>query len=523
MTARDSGQIECDRLTTQRLLDDQRSAKERNRLGQFATPSALALEVAQFVRQYWEDSVPIHFADPAIGTGAFFAALLGAFGPDQIASATGVELDERFVATARDLWEPMGLDVLSGDFTQSETLSRSHERPNLILTNPPYVRHHHMPLPEKQRLQAIAERAVRLSVNGLAGLYVYFVLIAHEWMQDEGLAAWLIPSEFMDVNYGVALRRYLREQVTLLALHRFDPREVQFDDALVSSAVVVFRKTPPRSDHRARFTFGGSLLHPTTAEEVALAELREAHKWSTFPRNGYAAPEVPLPGQPALADFFKVQRGLVTGANEFFILERERARVLELPEQFLQPILPSPRYLRVAVVEPEEDGYPRIQPQMCLVNCDLPEDEVRERYPALWRYLATAEAAGILSGYLVRGRKPWYRQESRTPAPFVCTYMGRGVDERRPFRFIWNRSQAVVPNVYLMLYPRGGVKRLLDEHPEAHEEVFAFLQEICGDDLRSEGRVYGGGLHKIEPKELGRVSAARLAVRFPEIVDRLAL
>ena len=55
-------------------------------------------------------------------------------------------------------------------------------------------------------------------------------------MADDGLAAWLIPSEFMDVNYGRAIKEYLLNQVTLLRIHRFDPSDVQFNDALVSSA-----------------------------------------------------------------------------------------------------------------------------------------------------------------------------------------------------------------------------------------------------------------------------------------------
>jgi len=103
-------------------------------------------------------------------------------------------------------------------------------------------------------------------VHGLAGLYVYFVLLATAWMADGGYAAWLIPSEFMDVNYGAVLKRYLTDHVTLIRVHRFDPADVQFDDALVSSAVLVFQKTPPPPDHVVAFTFGGTLLITSTAK-----------------------------------------------------------------------------------------------------------------------------------------------------------------------------------------------------------------------------------------------------------------
>ena len=85
--------------------------------------------------------------------------------------------------------------------------------------------------------------SLNMDISGLAGLYCYFLLLCHDWMEERGLAVWLIPSEFMDVNYGAALRRYLTERVTLLHIHRFCPTDVQFTDALVSSAVVVFRKS----------------------------------------------------------------------------------------------------------------------------------------------------------------------------------------------------------------------------------------------------------------------------------------
>ncbi len=80
-------------------------------------------------------------------------------------------------------------------------------------------------------------------------------------MEDGGHAAWLIPSEFMDVNYGAALKDYLTT-ATLNRVHRFDPDNVQFGDALVSSVVLVFRKVAPSSGHRIEFTFGGTLDRP---------------------------------------------------------------------------------------------------------------------------------------------------------------------------------------------------------------------------------------------------------------------
>jgi hypothetical protein len=189
----------------------------------------------------------------------------------------------------------------------------------------------------------------------------------------------------------------------------------------------------------------------------------------------------------------------------------------ELPERFLRPILPSPRHLKVTVIDADVDGYPRIDRQLCVIDCDLPEPVVEQSHPALWDYLQTAESLGVKDGYLVRKRTPWYKQEQREPCPFLCTYMGRGSDDRQPFRFILNRSRAIGTNLYLMLYPVHGLATMLRAHPERAVDVFELLRSVTGHELRGEGRVYGGGLNKIEPSELGRVSAGSFVSRWPEL------
>ena len=510
--------VEARRQVVQAELDARRPEAERNRLGQFATPNALAVEITRYVQALASGSLPaFHFADPSIGTGSFYSAALTVFGAGRIERAVGVELDPAFCDAARALWGDAGLEVVRGDFTQVVASDERPPSPNLILANPPYVRHHHLKREDKLRLQALVRQMTGVEIHGLAGLYVYFLLLATAWMEDGGYAAWLIPSEFMDVNYGAALKRYLTDRITLIRVHRFDPDDMQFGDALVSSAVLTLRKTAPPSEHVVEFSFGGALGAPHSCESIPVGRLRESRKWTAYP--GHARNDRRTSADekgPTLGDFFRIRRGIATGSNQFFILERAEAERRRFPDQYLRPILPSPRRLQTTVIEPDPKGYPLLDRPLCVIDCDLPEGVLKERHPPLWDYLQTAEQLGVRHGYLVGKRTPWYKQERREPAPFLCTYMGAAPMKNDPSGSSGiARGPSARTSTSCFTQGTNWRRCCVDTPPAA--DVFALLGEVTGQELRGEGRVYGGGLNKIEPNELARISATPFVQRWPEL------
>ena len=342
----------------------------------------------------------------------------------------------------------------------------------------------------------------------LAGLHCYFILSAHKWLSPDAICGWLIPSEFMDVNYGEKLKEYLLNKVHLIRVHRYNPENCKFDDALVSSCVVWFKNETMENNYNVEFSYGGTLEKPEVSRNVDRNTLGKSRKWTHFPTKDE---QLPNTHTPTLGDFFTIKRGLATGDNDFFILSKEKIEELNLDMNFFTPILPSPRYLKCNEVFSDNHGNPRLDTQYFLLSCTLSEEEVKKNHPSIWNYLSSGLDT-TAQKYLCKNRKVWYYQENRSATPFLCSYMGRGNDEHAaPFRFILNHTSAIATNSYLMLYPKTVLQEAIAQTPNILHEVWNALSNITANNLECECRVYGGGLKKIEPKELSYVKCPRLA------------
>jgi predicted RNA methylase len=166
------------RFELQEQIDAAKAQGERNRLGQFATPSKLAADIVAHAVSLLSPRSKIRFLEPGFGTGPFYSAMLCQVPPSRIEAAVGYEIDPRYAKSAERLWKETALRLYVADFTTTEPPKAEAAKYNLVVCNPPYVRHHHLSQNQKRELQRSIVRYLNFEMNGLGGLYTYFMVLS---------------------------------------------------------------------------------------------------------------------------------------------------------------------------------------------------------------------------------------------------------------------------------------------------------------------------------------------------------
>lgn len=487
--------LEERRYQLQLSLDSDKSQEQRNMLGQFSTPFSLAKDIVNYVLSIMPGENHPIMIEPACGMGVFFSALRDVTGHDRLDGCLGFEIDPFYYLPAAELWKETGVDLRCADFLSQEPFMAFP----LLIANPPYSRHHHIPSDQKQKLQETTFRHTGIRPSGLSGLYCYFMMLSTRWLQAGGLSCWLVPSEFMDVNYGEAVKQYLLENVDLVRIHRFDERDLQFSDALITSSVVIFRNQTP-SGNPILFTYGSSVCHPSKVVEKDRKQLGSRQKWTHHFFDNPLRHRSSEPQKKVLGDYFEVKRGIATGCNSFFIVNTQTIERYQLPKEYLTAILPPPRVMKDDIVRGDDDNTDT-DSHLYLFSTSDDEETIASKHPSVLEYIKKGEEKRVHETYICSRHTPWYNCEKRRSAPFVIPYMGRGEKGRKPFRFILNQSDAIATNGYLMMYPKPEYAYLF-RNPNFAVSVWQHLKTITSKDFELSGRFYGGGLHKLEPREL---------------------
>ena len=167
--------------------------------GQFWTPDWVADAMVSYVLQSGSDTL----FDPGVGAGAFLRA--GRRRGGQNLKLRGREIDPAALLAASD--SGLTMEDMAGVELRDFALYPPNEKFGAVVANPPYVRHHRLSETAKICLHTFARDLIGRSIDGRAGLHVFFLLRCLNLLAHGGRLAFIVSVDICEGVYAKTLCR----------------------------------------------------------------------------------------------------------------------------------------------------------------------------------------------------------------------------------------------------------------------------------------------------------------------------
>ena len=448
------------------------SLDHRKKYAQFFTPKKIAEFMCHWVLQGKQKT---RVLEPAYGLGIFSRV----FAQNTNLPIDAYEIDKQIYASAVTAL-PNGVNLRNEDYFTCDWNTKY----DAIVCNPPYLKFHDY---DNATYIPDVNSHLGTKLNGFTNLYTLFLLKSIAQLQEGGRLAYIIPSEFLNSDYGVEVKRALIQSNTLQYIIVVDFTECAFDDALTTACILLCERTTDSVN--VRFSLVNNIENLNTCfrefVEYNTSELDANIKWKSYYEKGSSCKYNHL---VPFSKFAKVSRGIATGANEYFTFKPSKAYGYDIPEECLMPCICK------AVDAPQtfftQNEYAKLlngDKAVYLFNGTNALDN-----KSVLRYIHLGEESGINKRYLTASRSPWYAIENRPPAPIWVS-----VFNRSGLRFIRNEANIYNLTTFHCVYPKNTGVDI--------DVLFAYLiTDVAKEIFLDNSRQYGKGLVKFEPNDLNK-------------------
>jgi len=464
------------------------SLDHRKKFAQFFTPQNVAELMCQWVLGGKSVTTVL---EPAFGLGVFTRILLKSK-PDL--SIKGFDIDPQIFDRAHGIFSDCDNVNLS---LQDYMYNDWDNQYDGIICNPPYFKFHDYD--NKSVIKEIEHR-IGCPLNGFTNLYTLFILKSLYQLADNGRCAYIVPSEFMNSDYGTLVKSWLIKTGMLRYVFVFDFEENVFNDALTTSCILLFA-----NDKRTDKVCFQRIKSPSDLSEIEkavngyphdldsrrtlkLCDLNPDIKWRSYYKESNC---LHFKNLVPFSDYAKVMRGIATGDNDFFTFNESKANLHHINRKNLLPcICHSVDVEGLLFRETDFSLLREKDKKVFLLNAMVDATDA-----GVSSYLKKGEKKGVNLRHLTAHRTPWYAVERRSAAPIWVS-----VFNRSGLRFVRNEAGVANLTTFHCVYPRTTLFNDIST-----DLLFAYLitdtaRRIFEDNVRE----YGNGLRKFEPNDLNK-------------------
>jgi adenine-specific DNA-methyltransferase len=472
--------------------------------GGFYTPP----EIAEFLVNWAIQKPTAKILEPSCGDGVFFQPIvtrLSKLGASQKAISnqiTAVELDGIESKKAfGHLGNLLGVKSLpntyTGDFFAQINWHLGAKRYNTIVGNPPFIRYQNFP--EDYRETAFhLMRTVGLHPTKLTNAWLPFVAMCTDLLAENGRIAMVVPAELLQVNYAAELRQFLHDRLDHLTIITF--RYLVFKNILQEVVLIC-------GERNGGFNKGIRIIeiddikelkhfvHPPFEPHILNPMDHSKEKWTQYflaqEQNQLIRKMLAYPGLHKLGQLADVDVGIVTGLNDFFVLNNNQMKDIGA-EHFKTSLVSRSGHLKGGIEFTKKDWRDNIKDNLPAYLLTIPATPLKALPRSLSDYIKDGQAKGYHEGYKCRIRDPWYQ----VPSIWIPdAFMLRQIHDYP--KIIVNSANATSTDTIhrVRLHEGTNVKQLAGSF--FNSLTFAFAEIF--------GRSYGGGVLELEPSEAERL------------------
>lgn len=473
--------------------------------GGYYTPD----KISEFITGWAVRSSTDTVLEPSCGDGSFLNAIthrLSALGTKEKEirqNVIGIELDN----VEAEKSTQYGTTVICKDFFTyfKETVDEQIQF-DVIVGNPPFIRYQNFNEEYREVAFSLMNK-YGFKPNRLTNIWLPFLMLSCNALKCNGRLGMVIPAELFQVDYAAEARQFLSSFFDKLTIVTF--KRLVFDD--IQQEVVLLLGERGCDKHGIRVVELDGLTDLMAQGQTCLekAEFKELdHSRDKWVKYYLSNEELDLlrrlncdPRISNTTDLFEVNVGLVSGENDFFILNQQMVTDHNLQDTVVPIISRSEQLKGIQLTSEDFDNLVDAEKKVFLFAPGNAEPDTLTKNQKA--YIRHGEEKGYNKNYKCRIRPKWYH------VPPTWTADAFLIRQANLYpRMILNRKRALVTDTLHKVRFCNGI--------DGEQVAAAFLNTYTLALSETLGRSYGGGVLTFEPGEMRKV---RIPMKMAERLD----
>lgn len=452
--------------------------------GSYYTPSYLADFISKRVLSHFEGRTRMSILEPSVGDGSFIDEMKK---DDSIAiDLTALDINQNELNKASKKWSAKKASFINVDFLEySDTKKFS-----AIIGNPPYVKKNRLTKKQIELSKGI-HQSEGLTETSVKNIWTTFLIKANTLLVENGVLAFVLPSELLQVKFAEEVREYLKTEFERIEIFTFNDLmfECKGQDTIVLFA---YRKSNNKGEYFANIDSKKTLEENNFVlrnnDLLVSSKVKWTHHFLTSEELTFIDN---LKGKLKSVNHYSDSKpGIVTAANKFFIIDNATEKQYNL-SRHTKPIIQKGLFVNGSVVFSESDMENleiNNKPTKLLQLND--SDKISKK---LNEYLEVGVKEGIPDRYKCKIRNNWYVIPNISEKPEAFFFKRSHLYPK----LLKNDSNAFVTDSAYKVGMRNGY--------DINSFIYSFYNTLTLLLSEIEGRYYGGGVLELIPSEFKKL------------------